>query len=500
MSNEQYQFTTWFHRIRRNSFLQLRYFPVLTLLPLLTSSVPSSYLPSREIAHYFQALAFARDGLNSYGYLTVRESGAALHLYSLILAPFIKLGFVTSGRFVSAVAALGTTILIAYLARIWFDSNVAFLAPIILWVNPFFYRFAWAYMPDSLSIFLTVSAVGTMVRYTETDAIKWYLVSVAAIVLAIANHGWEATILLPVATLLWVYQKRRGAIIYAILTVASVGTVKYLVGLQPLPTTGSGYLITDVGLSFYFTSDFWMGVVTRPYSPFYLGHSLHFYPGLVAVLYWLRNAYLGVRKDTSLIMAAWLSSGLSIPFILPGGLNHHYYLWALVAPVTLTVAAVIPKIVNSLGVGITSHQESRIKQAATVILIILVSVNGLVFEAGLFIGDAGSPPAVGDRHENPEIMPSEAVSTGEQLAKMDVSDPNRIVFLTEEANELHRQTIFRVLVHGDVLLRDTWNPSFTPSSNTVPRYVTDQDDVLNCDVVIKKVDQKLLVKRCLGNV
>lgn len=474
----------------------LRFAPVLTLLPLLTVAVPASYLPSREIAHYFQALAFAQDGLQSYGYVTARESGAALHVYSLILTPFVELGYTVAGRYVSALAALGASILLAYIGRELFNSNAGFLAPLLLWANPFFYRFAWAYMPDALSIFFTVAAVASMLRYTRTSDRRWFLTSSAVLVLGIANHGWEATIVLPIVVLLFLHQKRTQTVAYTGLAVAAIAAVKYLVSLQSLPTTGNGYLVTNTGFSIYLTSEFWLGVVTMPYSPFYLGHSLLFYPGLLAFAYWLFNWRRGVTPTTSAVMAAWIVSGLAIPFAFPGGLLHHYYLWALIAPVTLTAAAILPRIIESIRLISGEFTAAPVVRGLVVVLVCWTAVLGFGFEFGAITGASGAPPAVGDRHADSSVPPAEAVAAGNQLADVEVTDPNDIVFVSPESNRLNRQTIYRVLVHGDVLLRDTWIPEFTAESTATPQHVTDRPETENCQVIIEKQGDQLYVTSC----
>lgn len=80
--------------------------PLVALVPLLDEPVPSKFQSVREIANYYQSLAVVRSGLSSYTYVTLQETDAAVHLYSVLSSPLVALGYVEAGRLVSALAAL----------------------------------------------------------------------------------------------------------------------------------------------------------------------------------------------------------------------------------------------------------------------------------------------------------------------------------------------------------------------------------------------------------
>lgn len=72
----------------------LKYIPGIVLIPLLTAPLPMSYHTAREIAGYFQALAFLRDGILSYTYLTPKENLSGLHLHSVLSSPLVGFGYI----------------------------------------------------------------------------------------------------------------------------------------------------------------------------------------------------------------------------------------------------------------------------------------------------------------------------------------------------------------------------------------------------------------------
>jgi hypothetical protein len=176
--------------------------PFLVMLPLLTSPISMWYHAQREGAGYFQALAFTRLGIDSFSTLTPVESLSSLHLHSLLSAPLIELGYVEGGRLISLLAAIVAVILVGRIGYELSGREVALLAPGILLIHPLFLTHSYAFMPETLSIALTTGCLLATIRYVNHDDTRYIYAAITCFALGVANHMWEATILLPVVVYL----------------------------------------------------------------------------------------------------------------------------------------------------------------------------------------------------------------------------------------------------------------------------------------------------------
>lgn len=290
--------------------------PALFLSWALAQPMPAP-VGGRETAGYFQSLAIARDGLASYTYLTPEESLSSIHLHSLLSAPLVEIGYPAGGRLVSLLAAIAATALVALLARRWGGDTAGVLAPGLLWMQPLFQRFASRYWPETISIALTAGALYATARTldaTENSHRKWYVASLALIVLGITNHMWEASIALPVA--LWYasesdYPKAAGV---AATTTGSILVVRRIKHWQPAPGSLFNRALwnhTDAFLSIGWWIEGWNHPI-NVFMTFILPCSLL---ALAATAVWA----IRTRETAPIVLSSWFASGATIPILLAGG-------------------------------------------------------------------------------------------------------------------------------------------------------------------------------------
>ncbi|MXR41846.1 hypothetical protein GRX01_10925 [Halobaculum sp. WSA2] len=489
----------------------VKYLPVLGVLLLLTEPIPAGYIPDRELAHYFQSVAFLRNGVESYTYITLRESDAALHLYSLLSAPFVAIGYEAGGRLVSVIAAVAATIILGKTARDLFGPVAGIVGPLLLWANPFFFRFSWTVMPEALSMALTAVAVYATIQYTDTDKQKWLGIAVLALVAGVSNHLWEAAIVLPIVVILGYHREYRWSSVFVIVTTVSVVAVYLLTELQPNPASPSHYAVVETGFSIFFTTGFWLRFLTRPFSPFYLGHSSLFYPGLVLGAYFfyrlVTNRSIGKligKEYADIVVLSWLAAGAAIPFGLPGGLNHQYYLWGLVLPVTLALSGILELVYQNARMYNYQQTAQRAVHLLLAVLVMTALLNAAVFEAGIGINGSASTAApvfdlrgeADQRFASDPITGKEAVETGYALRNYQIQRVNEIVFVNS-GTELSYITIYRVITYSNLEVRGVWKPSLDRNATTGPRYITGSPEGLQCTVIIMgQSDGSLDIKRC----
>lgn len=208
----------------RGKLLRLfRYLPALALLPLLTRAIPTAHGGVREIASFYQSLALIQTGIDSFTFITLQETDAGLHLYSMLAAPLVAGGYLEAGRLVSAVAAVMAAISLGFVAGELYGDNGRLLAVPALFLNAYFFRYAWSLEPEALSVALTVGCVAATLRYVSTDNRRYFIVSMILLILGILNHSWEATIALPVVAILWYEDKLTKIPFVTGITLATVG-------------------------------------------------------------------------------------------------------------------------------------------------------------------------------------------------------------------------------------------------------------------------------------
>jgi len=448
----------------------LRYLPAIVLLPALATRVPSNYHAAREVAGYFQALAFARTGLQSYLFLTPEENLSSLHLHSVLSSPFVGLGYPAGGRLVSFLAALGAVTALAVVGGRLFDRRVSLLAPLFLWLHPFFMRSAFAFQPEALSIALTTGAVAAMIYYTDTDNPRYYAISLVFLALGLATHLWEATIALPLFILLvW----ERDWLKAGLLAVITIGLTVGIVLITHLQPRGAGTLM------FYatFTHGHWTLLVSPEWwlPDLFTLHPLVFFRRLIrsphtiltgltvpvsvfGTIAWAYS-FASTRSRKSLVMLSWLVSGLTIPFFLARGYAaHDYYIWALLAPLAISLSVVSSKAAMRL----PTIGSDRVVRLCAILLVCSAGFYGLVFEAGVFSQTA--LPVIGgvDRTSfQPTEKHDEAVQIGRELRNRDVSDASSVVFVGDfPTDNVYRATfVSRTLIYSGLLVKERrYNP------------------------------------------
>lgn len=163
--------------------------PGVWFITLLDALIPIYFHRPREIAGYFAALAFAREPVRSFFYLTPAESYASLHLHSFLSAPLLALGYHEGGRLVSLLATIATAlILYQFVNELTGKRFAGLVAGFGFWVIPFTQRFAYAFQPEALSIALTTAVVYLTHRYITVKDAWAFHGSLVVLVCAILTH------------------------------------------------------------------------------------------------------------------------------------------------------------------------------------------------------------------------------------------------------------------------------------------------------------------------
>lgn len=433
--------------------------PAAILLPLLTARVPIAWSHAREVAGYFQARGFLTYGISSYFYLTPLESYSALHLHSMLSAPLVGLGYLEGGRLVSLLAALVAVVHLTAIARERNAPQVAAVAPLVLWLHPLFARFAYAWMPETLSIALTTGAVYTTLRYVTSKHDQWYLISLTCIVAGITNHMWEATIVLPVAAILVTQGEYIRATVTSLVTVSAVGIVWYITGLQPTGASNlTRYGTHAIGIQFLGSSDFWLSHLSP--HPLYLAVTLTLPASVLAGIYWTWRAHqTQYRSMTPVLLSAWFGSALVVPLFLARGYSiHPYYAWAQLAPLALSGGFAVRYVVTHMPVD-----RERMATATLSSLFVGIVVYLLVFEIGILAGmgvtsvEKATIPAADDKVELPE---EEIRSAAREIQSSNATTADDIRFVGDwgqnmgEASYQDTRGLTRLLIYSELPVLD----------------------------------------------
>lgn len=507
----------------------LRYLPALALLPLLGTSVPTHFQATREVGTHFQALAFARDGLEAYSYLTIREIPWSLHLHSWLASPFVALGYVEGGRLVSAVAALAVTVLAAFLAKRLFGRVAALLAPVLLWANPYFFRFAWAAMPEMLALCLSTAAVAAMVRFDAVDDERWLAASLGCLVLATWTHVWAVTVAVPLAAYLLARHRQWEAGWVGVAAVGALAIVSLAASLQPA-VPDQGFAVTSTGLDAELVGA-WVAYWLRRFvsAPAFVAQGLLFVGAFATAGYWLRRAWTEIREGSldheaegllepeppepsptlarAALLGSWALAGLALPLALPAGSvdGNSFYLWGAVVPVTLTAAWIGSRThdrladrdsyrANALGGDETTAAQTALR-AAVALLVAGALLNGLVVDAGT-VAETPEERLDGRTRVAPfDTAPDEARLAGLAIRERGVTEPDDVVFVGDwvRAQAAYTGGVARVLVYSGVLPRGTWALGDSPAV----RYAESTDAASDCEVtVVREGDGSVTVEPC----
>jgi len=438
--------------------------PAVPIAGLLGLPVPGHADPSRHVAGYFQALAYARDGVASLFYLTPDESLSALHFHSLLSAPLVAAGYHEAGRLTSLVAAVGAVVALVLLVRHAFGPRAGLLAGAALWPQPLFLWGSFQFAPETLSIALTTAVLYAAAKHLTTGRPGWAAFGVGILVCAVATHLWEAVVVLPVAVLYATHRRWRfasGAVAIGATTVALV------FGATHLQPTGGSTLATYG----FFAGDNWRlwthpgwwfpligpidapaGVTAAGLQPTRAASRLLLCTAVGASVLW-SVAWRHTGDDRALVVLAWLVSGLAIPFALPAGaLTHHYYLWGVVAPLAVTAGVMGDRavdVVTERGEHLDARTTGVVVQSVPVLIALGLVVVATPFVPVVLGSDTvGIQPAGAGVHDD-------AIDRAADLRDADLETIDGVVFVGNYSAGTFYGPSFgaRVLVYSGYAIR-----------------------------------------------
>lgn len=466
------------------SFFNITHLPILLTISLLTVSIPIPLSPTREIAAYYQSLSAVTFGPLPGENFAVRQSDASLNVYSIIAAPLVGLGYLEAGRVVSYLFSIITTFSLSYILKQFSSHRAVYLSPLLLWVNPYFFVFTWTLFPEAVSLGATTSAVALILLYISEERIRWYIASLLMTVVGVANHGWELVILLPIVSLLLLKGKWKHSLFYAAIPVFFAIFIKTILLTHSTAADTSRFLITSTGPSIFITIEYWRELLGGLSSgnPFNIVRSLHFIFGIATVAYWA--VFSEKSRTISIFMISYTVSGLSIAVLLPGGVTHFYYLWAVIPPITLTAAILFDRIITRFENSIDSFQPIL----NTVVVFLLVVA---IAQVGVFVHMTDA--AGTNTHRLGGVTPipvdvdkEELIITVDQVRETDVKGPEDIAFVGDWAvdKNLPRSGIVQIFIYSNTKLTGEWYiRDYVYHANDVQHLDMDQ-----CEVFIKRVD------------
>jgi hypothetical protein len=349
-------------------------------------------------------------------------------------------------------------------------------------------------MPETLSIALTSGAVYTTLRYLNSKRDQWYLISLACIIAGITNHMWEATILLPVASLLAIHGEYVRAMVSSMVTVGTVSAVWYLTGLQP---TGASSLTRHgthaVGIQFFSSSEFWLAHLSP--HPLYLAVTLTLPASILAGAYWTWRAYqTRLQNVTAVLLSAWFGSALAIPLFLARGYSiHPYYAWAQLIPLALSGGFATRYTFTHFSVD-----SERATTVASSSLVVGIVVYLLVFEVGVLAGmgvtgvEKATVPAVDDKLEIPE---KEIHTAARDIRSSDATTADDVRFVgdwgqnVEGASYQDTRGLTRLLIYSGLPVADR---DLNDDRQGGPKFGSGED----CHIKVVKSELEITVRDC----
>ncbi|EMA15944.1 hypothetical protein [Haloarcula amylolytica] len=467
--------------------------PALLFVPLLDTLIPMHFHKSREIAGYFQSLAFSRMPINSFFILTPSESYSALHLHSTLASPLVALGYHEGGRLISLLSILVASIVIFKFVSYLADYRAGLLAAGFFWLFPLTQRFAYAYLPESLSIVLTTAALFLAYIDAEQERELYFYASIILLLLAITNHLWEAVILAPIGAIYWATQKRRKFATFAAIGVTWTGVIHLLTKLQPSNTSQLTNFGTQTNGALFLQINWWLTYL--PSNNWYLSDSLTTFQIFMNVVLPLTVAstigwgiyYLRSKSNRALMLSAWHFSGIVIPLALVGGYHLEYFMWGTLAPLAVSSGLVLHKVLDTA-------LESSYADTKTVVLVylLLVSASGAQVWHNEYgpLDDETPPQASLDG-----VAEYEGYAAGRQMAGHQMT-PKDITFVGPEFvdgsynNYAHDHG--RVVVYSDLLLKERSRVA----TDGGPTYVNETSMVDDCVFLVERVNDELFVRRC----
>jgi 4-amino-4-deoxy-L-arabinose transferase-like glycosyltransferase len=389
-------------------------------------------------------------------------------------SPFVAAGYIEAGRLISLIAAVAAALLVSYTAAEVAGETAGLLAPAALWCHPYFIRSAYGFIPETLSIALTVGAIACTLRYTKTNNERWWYGSVIVLCIAVTNHMWEAVVLLPIVALLIYNGKIYYASITAILTVLTVLVVRKIVSQQPRLTGLSQYTVFSDGVHIIFSAD-WLFRGSSFNSVFQRSYAILLPAALILCGVWIA-IFVKKRRQLPLLMSTWLLSGISIPVLMAKGQTvHSYYEWAVYAPIAISVAIGLSAIINR-AVTITSIKKTALMGACIVIL--LTPMAGFVIIEQEFV------------NSSPRDATSEDIDfVTEEIRESDINSVEDLTIQGDWTSygTMRSSGISRMLVYSELSTKNTW--IFRQSEPGAPTILTLNEPAPDrCELLIKKSD------------
>jgi hypothetical protein len=341
-------------------------------------------------------------------------------------------------------------------------------------------------MPESASIALTIGAVGSLLKFIQTDQTHWFVVSLVILSLAMTNHLWEATVALPMLVLLLLEKEwKKAAVLSTWVLIIAVG-IYFLAGLGPkAPSTLYGYSTFAAGFDILLSPDWWLQRLGL--NPFYLSIMIST-PLAIGIVLWF--GYRGIRTQdrTDIVISAWCLSGLTIPLLIARGFSiHYYYIWGLTAPISLAATAELNRVIRTYDVSRFLPSVS-VRPTSVIVSVLILSAlfYGALFEVGaiqMVPGEQFQSASV-PTSDIEEIEGSEPIAAGKQIREMGVENSSKIIFVGNWTRKYGQNALTRTLIYAGVGI--TERKFNQPGGPVVVRNESDIPD--ECVVQIHKRD------------
>ncbi len=485
------------YRFDRLHHLFLWILPAIAALPLLTAATPIQYRATREVAGYFQTLSFVRDGFGAFTYITPRESFSALHLHSLLNTPFVALGYPSGMRLINFVIAIGVVVLVGSFVARHYGYLAGTITAFSLWAHPLFLRFSFGYLPEALSILLTAGAAIAMYQFAQTDENRWYLASVGLLAVAMTNHMWEATVALPLSALCLYARRYRHAVGVPLVVATMFALIWYIRRIYGPVESGQllGYSVLKTGLTVYARPEWWLSHFS--WHPIHIAFTLTLPASILAFAYWTNRT----RHDQTawnVLLSSWLASGITLIVLLPHGFaGHDYYLWALLAPLAMTVGVVVTEDLASVLPSVSTRQVAL---GLAGLLLVAAVTNGWLLEAAV-LGGTGLPVVSspdGQVQPSNNLTHEQTINAGLEISDSEIETVSEVTFVGDWEQNYY-SSVGRVLIYSGHLVKgweDPRNAGHDYHGDYSPRFAQSPDEANDCKLMVIHTGDDIIVSEC----
>lgn len=257
--------------------------------------------------------------------------------------------------------------------------------------------------------------------------------------------------------------------------------------------TGIGIYAKPEFLGYFISGPIWAWTNPVKAGPFSFVYMNHYIGQIVLLLVGaIKLIKTGFRDRRYLLLTAWGVSGLTIPMMLPAGLNHKYYAWALIAPVTLGAVGLLVWVASKIENIDNQISCDTIITGLIVLLVLGAMVNGVVFESSnTSAAVGGTNTDAGHATKNAE----ELVSAGYELQALGVTSPSEIVYVGDWENR--RIALSQPLIYGNVLVRGTWSTPRWVVGGVQSELPVNRTQFPGCKALIEqRNDGDIVVSKC----